>query len=215
MSFSFAESPLMLVKFAGLLNSLYRRSSDKEGGGRRGGGGRGEDGSKPRFKIVGECSGTGDECLLLLLSFLARSVSLEAALPFRGGPVVRSRGLFSEVGVSHELESELKLPARLLISRICFRRLARRPSHGDLSPMSESMGKSFGGSRDPRSRSAVEERFSGEKSTASAALRPLQTSAVLGVVKTGVMSMSSLLPPLLAAVELDPFVAPSPVKNER
>ena len=213
MSFSFAESPLMLVKFAGLLNSLYRRSSDKEGGGSRGGGGRGEDGSKPRFKIVGECSGTGDECLLLL-SFLARSVSFEAALPFRGGPVVRSRGLFSEVGVSHELESELKLPARLLISRICFRRLARRPSHGDLSPMSESIGKSFGGSRDPKSRSAVEERFSGEKSTASAALRPLQTSVVLGVVKTGVMSMSSLLPLLLAADELDPFVVPSPIKND-
>ncbi len=213
MSFSFAETPLMLVKFAGLLNSLYLRSSDKVGGGRRGGGGRGEDGSNPRFAIVGECSGTGDECLLLL-SFLARSVSVEAALPFRGGPVVRSRGLFSEVGVSHELESELKLPPRLLISRICFRRLARRPSHGDLRPMSESMGKSLGGSRDPRSRSAVEDRFSGEKSTASAALRPLQTSAVLGVVKTGVMSMSSLLPPLLAAVELEPFVAPSPVKNK-
>ena len=65
--------------------------------------------------------------------------------------ILRSRGLFSEVGVSQLLESE-----RLLC---CFRRnfsrlLATIPSAGDLRPISESMGRSEGGSRGVKSAKA-------------------------------------------------------------
>ena len=104
--------------------------------------------------------------------------------------MVRSLGLFSEFGVSQELESELKLPARLLISLICFRRLARSPSQGDLSPMSESIGRSLAGSLETRSTSfPAPDKFSGEKSWSR--FPPDQRSAVLGVVRIGVVSMSS------------------------
>ena len=57
--------------------------------------------------------------------------------------IVRSRGLFSEVGVSQLLESE-KL---LCCLRWNFRRLATMPSQGDRKLISESMGKFEGGSR--------------------------------------------------------------------
>merc|ERR1711978_122273 len=64
--------------------------------------------------------------------------------------IVMSLGLFWElVGVSHELESE-RSPAPLLdtcfMSLKSLRRLARRPSHGERSPSSETSGRSRGGS---------------------------------------------------------------------
>ena len=64
--------------------------------------------------------------------------------------IVMSLGLFWElVGVSHELESE-RSPALLLdtcfMSLKSLRRLARRPSHGERSPSSETSGRSRGGS---------------------------------------------------------------------
>ena len=79
-------------------------------------------------------------------------------------PIVKSRGLlFSDVGVSLiELESRL-LNCFLSLNR--SRRLcANKPSHGDLRPISESMGKSLGGSLGPISIGVglVAVRFSGE-----------------------------------------------------
>jgi len=60
--------------------------------------------------------------------------------------VDKSFGLFSDAGVSQEFESGFKLPGLLFISLICFRRFAKRPSHGDLNPISESMGRFRGSS---------------------------------------------------------------------
>ena len=79
-------------------------------------------------------------------------------------PMVKSRGLlFSELGVSlYEFESRL---LTCFLSRNRSRRLcARIPSHGDLRPISESMGNSFGGSLGPISIGVglVTDRFSGE-----------------------------------------------------
>ena len=79
-------------------------------------------------------------------------------------PIVKSRGLlFSDVGVSlKEFESRL---LNCFLSRNRSRRLcANIPSQGDLRPISESMGKSLGGSRGPSSIGVglVTVRFSGE-----------------------------------------------------
>ena len=79
-------------------------------------------------------------------------------------PMVKSRGLlFSDTGVSlKEFESRL-LTCFLSLNR--SRRLcANNPSQGDLRPISESIGKSFGGSLGPISIGVglVTVRFSGE-----------------------------------------------------
>ncbi len=116
--------------------------------------------------------------------------------------VVRSRGLFSDVGVSQLLfESDRSLH--------CFwrrlRLLASAPWHGELRPV---MGRSVGGSRGTmRVGLAL---LSGDAPPASAMsiLRVGgQRSAVLGVVTTGVMSMS---PSLLAPPPPPPATPPSP-----
>ena len=70
--------------------------------------------------------------------------------------------------MSHELESELKLSVLLHISRI-FRRFARSPAHGLLNPISESIGRSFGGSTGLIT-SVVEVKFSGKKSVVMPAM---------------------------------------------
>ena len=82
--------------------------------------------------------------------------------------LTKSCGLFSDVGVSQEFESELKLSVLLHISRI-FRRFARSPAHGLLNPMSESIGRSFGGSTGLIT-SADEDKFSGKKSAVMPAM---------------------------------------------
>jgi len=60
--------------------------------------------------------------------------------------VVKSLGLFSDMGVSQEFESRLKPLGLLFNALICFLRFANRPSQGDLKPISESMGRFLGGS---------------------------------------------------------------------
>lgn len=60
--------------------------------------------------------------------------------------MVKSLGLFSDIVVSQEFESELKLSGFLFNSLICFLRFANRPSQGDLNPISESIGRFLGGS---------------------------------------------------------------------
>ena len=78
--------------------------------------------------------------------------------------------------------------------------------------MSDPNGRSLAGSLDGRSSSEpilsridAEERFSGEKSIMLSSRLLFHKSAVFGVVKTGVVSMSSH--PL---VRLDPFMSPAP-----
>ncbi len=129
--------------------------------------------------------------------------------------VVRSLGLFWEVGVSQELESELTELVEVACCVLNLRRLARSPSCGDLRPMSESMGRSLGGlrgvagaSEDGAEAAEAEgeeaERFSGEKEVrgrvspgCGGRAREEEESGgghrsdVLGVVSTGVTSMSS------------------------
>ena len=58
--------------------------------------------------------------------------------------MLRSRGLFSEVGVSQLFESEKLL---CCLRRNFSRLLATMPSHGDRRLISESMGRFDGGSR--------------------------------------------------------------------
>ena len=67
-----------------------------------------------------------------------------------GFEIVRSRGLFSEVGVSQLLESEWLLCCLRLNSRLLR---AKMESCGDLRPISESIGNSV--SRGTRSAASV------------------------------------------------------------
>ena len=90
-------------------------------------------------------------------------------LSYRTQGLTKSCGLFSDVGVSHEFESEPKLSVRLHISR-SFRRLARSPAQGLRSPMSESIGKSLGGSTGLVTfiDIVIDDKFSGKTSDTSA-----------------------------------------------
>ena len=151
---------------------------------------------------------TLEALLLLLLLPPPPSSAVLLLLPV----VVRSLGLFCEVGVSQELESELTELDEVACCVLNLRLFARRPSWGDLRPMSESMGRSLGGFRGVAEGEAappgeVTERFSGEKEV-SGRVSPGsggrveeefemggQRSDVLGVVNTGVISMSSAASP--------------------
>ena len=163
---------------------------------------------------VEESSNSSLTCTLLAAAGASSPAAAAAAAAETPPPfpvVVRSLGLFWEVGVSQELESEL---TELLEAACCvlnLRLLASSPSCGDFSPMSESMGKSFGGFLGPAAApdapsgppGLVTDRFSGEKEV-SGSVSPGcggraeeeeesggHRSDVLGVVSTGVTSMSS------------------------
>ena len=118
-------------------------------------------------------------------------------------PMVMSLGLFWElVGVSHEFESE-RSPALLL--ETCFmslnilRRFASMPSHGDLSPMSETRGRLRGGSGGSGGGVVAAEPLTGKSA-------PVAESDSHGF---GVVSMSLLPPPSAASRSAWPLVSPA------
>ena len=84
-------------------------------------------------------------------------------------PIVKSRGLlFSEIGVSL-IEFESRLLSCFLSLNRSLLLCANNPSQGDLSPISESIGKSLGGSLGPISIGVglVTVKFSGENACGS------------------------------------------------
>ena len=115
-------------------------------------------------------------------------------------PMVMSLGLFWElVGVSHEFESE-RSPALLLDTRCSLnilRRFASMPSHGDLSPMSETRGRFRGGSGGSGGGVVAAEPLIGKSAPVA------DSDSHFGVVSI------SLPPPSAASLSAWPLVSPA------
>jgi len=90
------------------------------------------------------------------------------------------------VGVSQLLESDSRDLELVEWSFVSFRRLARTPSHGELRPILESRGKSFGGSRGVEG--VWPPGVKGENNWPES----FQKSQVFGVVRVGVDRRSSI-----------------------